>query len=65
MNRRLRISLIITLAMFALGLAGLRGKFATALLGEVEAAPHKVTQGTLQALSICDMKILEFFKSLQ
>lgn len=50
MNRRLRVSLIITLAMFALGSVGLRGQFATAFLGSVEAAPGKVTQGTLQAL---------------
>jgi Ca-activated chloride channel homolog len=50
MNRRLRVSLIITLAMFAFGLAGLRGKFATSFLGSVEAAPNKITQGTLQAL---------------
>lgn len=50
MNRRLRVSLIITFAMFAFGLAGLRGQFATSFLGSVEAAPNKVTQGTLQAL---------------
>lgn len=50
MNRRLRVSLIITVALFAFGLAGLRGQFATSFLGSVEAAPNKVTQGTLQAL---------------
>lgn len=50
MNRRLRVSLIITFAMFALGSVGLRGKLVTAFFGSVEAAPGKVTQGTLQAL---------------